>query len=95
MIEFKKCPRGHVYDSELNECPYCNGRTIDDDLENLTPDEVELPPDEAMCYDMGPGDFRSDFDYEEEDEDKDVKLPPPLPPPCYAPQPPKFKRRRG
>jgi len=58
---FKKCPEGHVYDSELEECPYCNGKKIDDDLENLPPDDSNPPPETAMCYDMGPG-WQDDID---------------------------------
>ena len=56
MSDFIKCPEGHVYDSEsLKECPYCNGTIIEDDLDNLPPSDVDLPPAEAMCYDMGAG----------------------------------------
>ena len=53
--EFKKCPEGHVYDSEYEDCPYCSGENIDDELEKLPPDEKRFPPEVAMCYDMGPG----------------------------------------
>ena len=57
-VYFAKCPKGHVYNSELGKCPYCNGGKIDDELEKLPPDEINLPPETAMCYDMGPRDFR-------------------------------------
>jgi len=57
MSEFKKCPEGHVYDSGQNECPYCNGRKIEDDLEDLPETKVGLPDNIAMCYDMGPRDI--------------------------------------
>ncbi|MCL2176095.1 MAG: hypothetical protein FWB73_08635 [Treponema sp.] len=54
MSDFKKCPKGHVYDSEKEkECPYCNNKTIDDDLEKIDPKEIDKP-ETAMCYDMGP-----------------------------------------
>ena len=56
MTGFTKCPKSHVYDSELKECPYCNGKNLEDDLEKLPPKEVD-PPETAMCYDMGPRDF--------------------------------------
>jgi len=91
MSEFIKCSKGHVYESKLNECPYCNGKKLDDYLKNLVNREIELT-EAVMCYDMGPSGFRSDFDDDEEEEDKGVKLPSPQPPSCYAPQPPKFKR---
>ena len=56
MEQFKKCPQGHVYDSDIEECPYCNGQTVEDALEKLPQGYVE-PPESAMCYDMGPGDI--------------------------------------
>jgi len=53
MDEFKKCPNGHVYDSGLKECPYCSGKKIEDDLENL-PEKPEVDRDVlkdiADCY---------------------------------------------
>ena len=55
MGDYKKCPEGHVHDSDLAECPYCIGRNIDDDLVELPPGKIDLPYDLAMCYDMGPG----------------------------------------
>jgi len=58
MSDFIKCPKGHVYDSESEECPYCNGRKIDDDLDKLPPDDVDVPDATAMCYEMGPDHFR-------------------------------------
>ncbi|MCL2180100.1 MAG: hypothetical protein FWB83_03145 [Treponema sp.] len=51
--EFKKCPEGHVYDSKLEECPYCNGEDLEDELDKLPPDDEREPPETAMCYDMG------------------------------------------
>ena len=94
MYNFIKCPQGHVYESRLKECPYCSGKELDEDLKNLPEKDIE-PPETAMCYDMGPSDFKSDYDLddEEEDDDKDkeVKFPHPIPPSCYAPQPPKYK----
>ena len=59
MNEFKKCSGWHIYNSNLKECPYCNGKKLEDDLENLPPKEVD-PPESAMCYDMGPGDFENE-----------------------------------
>jgi len=35
MSDFITCPQGHTYDSELEECPYCGGKTIDNALEDL------------------------------------------------------------
>jgi len=53
MSDFKKCPFGHTYDSEKEkECPYCNGRKIDDELKKIPPKDIE-GPESAMCYDMG------------------------------------------
>jgi len=55
MSDFTKCPQGHVYDSELEECPYCNGKKIDEFLEDLP----EKPVDKdvlkyiADCYLVG------------------------------------------
>jgi len=55
MSDFIKCSKGHVYDSKKEkECPYCSGKKIEDDLENLPSDDGYLP-ESAMCYDMGPG----------------------------------------
>ena len=57
----KQCPQGHFYNSELDECPYCNGLKIDDDLEKLLSktDEKRKFPDDimAMCYILPPGDL--------------------------------------
>jgi len=55
MDEFKRCPNGHIRKPELEECPYCNGRTIEDDLEELPDDDggPDKIPETAMCYDMG------------------------------------------
>jgi hypothetical protein len=53
MILFTKCNNGHIYNSELEECPYCNGRKIDDDLDDLGEEEKIDFPETAMCYDIG------------------------------------------
>jgi len=96
MNDFIKCPKGHIYQSRLSECPYCSGKELDEDLENLPEKDID-PPEAAMCYEMGPSELRSDFNYDDDEDDddkdekKDIKLPPPIPPSCYAPQPPKFK----
>ncbi|MCL2211497.1 MAG: hypothetical protein FWB95_06215 [Treponema sp.] len=99
MNDFKKCSKGHVYESKLAECPYCNGKELDDDLKNLPHKEID-PIEAAMCYDMGPSDLKSDFDSyddddddeDDDDKDKDVKYPSPIPPPCYAPRAEKFRK---
>ena len=54
MTEFKECPKGHFYDSKSEECPYCNGQTIDDTLEKLPQEKSKFPIDSAMCYIMLP-----------------------------------------
>jgi hypothetical protein len=53
MKKIKKCPAGHFYDSKLEECPYCNGRTLDDDLASLIKKKIRFPKDMAMCYRVG------------------------------------------
>jgi len=63
MSDFVKCSKGHVFDSELEKCPYCNGKKIEDELNKLPADDVDVPADTAMCYDLGPDRFR-DFDDE-------------------------------
>jgi len=60
MSDFIKCPKGHVYDSGLDECPYCNGKELDNDLNDLpkkTDDEDDtddsgnkFPPLPPPCY---------------------------------------------
>ena len=57
-IGFKKCQKGHVYNAELKECPFCSGMTIDEALkkhsEENPPDDEGIPDNLlAMCYDMG------------------------------------------
>ena len=47
--EFKKCEKGHVYESKLKECPYCKEENIDDDLKDLPPGGKMIPP-MACCY---------------------------------------------
>ena len=54
VIEFVQCKKGHFYNSNLEECPYCKGKKIEDDLENLPPKKCDFPEDQAMCYDIGP-----------------------------------------
>jgi len=60
MSDFNKCPKGHIYSSQLKECPYCNGRTIEIDLENL-PEKKDIDKDIlkniADCYLIGPKDI--------------------------------------
>ena len=56
MGDFIKCPKGHIYDKELGECPYCSGKKIEDDLEDLPWQQID-PPESAMCYDIGPRTF--------------------------------------
>lgn len=55
-MSYIKCSAGHIHDSEIDECPFCKGKTIDQALAALPPnDEEDDPDDMAMCYDMGPG----------------------------------------
>jgi hypothetical protein len=63
---YKKCPKGHIHNSETDECPYCNGKKIEDALEDL-PDKQEIDhyPDIAMCYDMGPCEIDTNITIEE------------------------------
>ena len=56
MSDFKKCPKGHTYDSEKEkECPYCNGKKIEDDLEDLpdTPVDKDILKHISDCYLVG------------------------------------------
>jgi len=53
MSEFKKCPKGHYYSSNLEECPFCNGQTIKQKLKDLPPGTPWFP-ETAMCYAMPP-----------------------------------------
>jgi len=57
MGSYKKCSKGHIYNQELPECPYCGGLKIDDELENL-PDKPDVKKqilkDMADCYMIGP-----------------------------------------
>jgi len=61
---FTKCDKGHVYDLAQNECPYCNGKKIEDDFDELPEGGESLPLDLAMCYEIGP---RLEIDPGEED----------------------------
>ena len=58
--DFAKCPKGHVYDTELGECPYCNGKKTDDVLKEM-PEKPSVKKnilkDIADCYLIGPKDF--------------------------------------
>jgi len=62
---FKKCDKGHVYESVLVECPYCNGKKIETDLEDL-PEKPGVDPnigdDIADCYFQIAGDIDDDND---------------------------------
>jgi len=51
MKGFKKCPNGHYYKEDLEQCPYC---PIDKKLEEIgkNPPVSFLPRDTAMCYVM-------------------------------------------
>jgi len=63
MDEFKKCPKGHVYNCELDECPYCGGKKIEDDLINIPgkPDiDIKILDDIADCYMQISGDIDGD-----------------------------------
>ena len=52
MDEFKKCLHGHPYDSKLEECPFCNGVNIDDELGKLPEKNVDKDALKYMadCY---------------------------------------------
>jgi len=50
MSEFKKCTKGHYYNSDSEDCPYCNGETIGQKLKDLPPGSRVFPEDTAMCY---------------------------------------------
>ena len=95
MDEFKKCTIGHVYESELDDCPYCNGKKLDEALKKLKRKKNIDMPESAMCYDMGPRNLIDDIDFEadektkdskKDEEEKAKKYPSPPPPLCYAPQ---------
>ena len=61
---FKKCPKGHIFNTDLGECPFCGGLEIDDALINLPkpPNGSKLPDDIADCYYMPPDDIKGDDD---------------------------------
>lgn len=57
--EFIRCSKGHVYDFKLKKCPYCDGLTINEELEKLPDNDKENDivknlGNIAMCYLMGP-----------------------------------------
>jgi len=63
---YKKCSAGHIHDSEIDECPFCSGITIEQALSALPPDDEDEGEGEdndddlddlAMCYEMGPRDW--------------------------------------
>ena len=60
MSEFKKCEKGHVYDSKFDKCPFCLGKKLDDTLKEIPEipdDDIEVHPDIADCYMMVEGDI--------------------------------------
>jgi len=52
--DLKKCTKGHYYNSNSEKCPYCNGRTIEQELEDLPQRPFVFPPETAMCYSQVP-----------------------------------------
>ncbi|MCL2186010.1 MAG: hypothetical protein FWB86_09195 [Treponema sp.] len=67
---FKKCSAGHIHDSEIDECPFCSGITIEQALAALPPEDEDEGEDDdddlediAMCYDMGPRWIDDDIDF--------------------------------
>jgi len=62
MSEFLRCLNGHVYDSELKECPYCGGKELGEDLDKLPekPEEEQtsFPPPLPLCYAPRPAEPR-------------------------------------
>jgi len=70
--EFKKCEEAHVYSAEYDECPFCKGVTIDEELRKQAEEKPEEGFDKekydrliAMCYDMGPRNPDDDYKYKE------------------------------
>ena len=58
--EFKKCLKGHIFEAELEDCPYCGGKKIEEELAKLVirnPALKKKLEDMAMCYITGPKDF--------------------------------------
>ena len=54
MGNFNKCEKGHIYDLKNNECPYCNGKNLDEDLKGLPSEknesiDITVPP-LPTCY---------------------------------------------
>jgi hypothetical protein len=58
---YKKCPNGHFYKSDLEECPYCDKKTLEDAIAKIIRKPREKLEDLAMCYLMGP-DFKAGKD---------------------------------
>lgn len=65
--EVTKCEKGHIYDSNLEKCPFCSGTTMDDLLKKI-PKGKGIDPNikiqTADCYFAWP----EDFDLREDDE---------------------------
>jgi len=62
MSDFIKCEKGHVYNKKLKECPFCNGKTLEEALQEIAQKEGGKNIREsldlvAMCYEIGPRDF--------------------------------------
>ena len=60
MGDFIKCAEGHIYDEELDECPFCNGKKIDDILKEIPEKpsiDKKILKDIADCYLIGSRDF--------------------------------------
>ena len=65
-INFKKCDKGHIYESSLVECPYCKGKKIETDLKDLPekPDvDSDIGGDIADCYFQMGGDIDDDNEW--------------------------------
>ena len=51
--DFTKCGSGHIYTTELDECPYCGGKTLDQALKEKSASGLKRRKqllDSAMCY---------------------------------------------
>ena len=57
---FTKCKKGHIYESNLEECPYCSGKRIEEAIIKLVdknPGLAEKLRGLATCYLIGSKDF--------------------------------------